>query len=89
MIALIFSVLSYFQGSTQAEVNLFLSVIHVFNTVVMTIMIFTRAKPYASVVVTFLWNIEQVMITNLALRDMLPSFLTVDLDNLKYFDQSI
>jgi hypothetical protein len=89
MIGLIFAVLSYFQGSTQAEVNLFQSVIQFCITVVMTIMIFTRAKPYASVVVTFLWNIAQVVITNMAIRNMLPSFLTVDLDNLKYFDQSI
>jgi hypothetical protein len=87
MIALIFAVLSYVQGSTQAEVNLFQAVImNVFNTVVMTIMRFTRAKPYASVVVTFLWNIEQVVITNLAIRNMLPSFLTVNLDHLHYFD---
>jgi hypothetical protein len=87
MISLIFAILSYVQGSTQAEVNLFQAVImNVCNTVVMTIMIFTRAKPYASVVVSLLFNIEQVVITNLAIRNMLPSFLTVDLDHLDYFD---
>ena len=87
MISLIFAILSYVQGSTQAEVNLFQAVImNVCNTVVMTIMIFTRAKPYASVVVSLLFNIEQVVITNLAIRNMLPSFLTVDLDTVDYFD---
>ena len=90
VIALILSVLSYFQGSTQAEVNLFQAVImNVLNLVLWTIMRFTRAKPYASAVIVFLYNVDQVVITNLAIRNMLPSFLTVDLDHLDYFDQSI
>ena len=87
VIALTLAVLSYFQGSTQAEVNLFQAVImDVLNRVLWTTMRFTRAKPYASVVLVFLYNVEQAVITNLAIRNMLPSFLTVDLNNLKYFD---
>ena len=58
---------------------------NVVNVLVWTIMRFTPLKPYASVVVIFNFNIISVVITNLALRNIMPSFVHVDLANLSYF----
>jgi hypothetical protein len=44
-----------------------------------------KLKPYASMVVIFSFNVITSVITNLALRDIMPSFVHVDLDNLSYF----
>lgn len=46
----------------------------------------TKMKYWSSVVVIFLFNIEYAVITNLALRNIVPDFVKVDLDNLHYFD---
>ena len=46
-------------------------------------------KYYGPALVMFLFNAECVIITNLALRDMMPSFIKVDLDNLKFFQSQI
>jgi len=50
----------------------------VLNMILWTIMKFTRAKPYASVVLIFLFNFEYLLINNLAVRNWIP-FLDVDM----------
>ena len=60
--------------------------LNVVNVLVWTIMRFTPTlKPYASVVVTINFNIISVVMPNLALRNIMPSFVHVDLANLSYF----
>ena len=44
---------------------------------------FTRAKPYASVVITFLFNVEFSLISNLIVRNLIP-FLTTESTNLNF-----
>ena len=60
----------------------------VVNTLVWIALRCTPAKPYASIVIVIMYNIEQAVITNLALRNIMPSFVHVDMDNLHYFDSS-
>ena len=59
------------------------------NIVVWIVMSKTPMKYWSSVVVTFLFNIEYAVITNLALRNIVPSFVQVDLNNLHYFDSQM
>ena len=87
VIGLIFAVFSFVLQSTQADVQFFQSMImNVGNVIVWIALRYTPAKSHASVVIVFLFNLEQAVITNLALRNMLPSFVHVDMENLHYFD---
>ena len=61
-------------------------IMNVGNVIVWIALRYTPAKSHASVVMVFLFNFEQAVITNLALRNMLPSFVHVDMENLHYFD---
>lgn len=55
-----------------------------------TVMKFTpKLKPYASVVLTIYNNVIHVVITNLALRDIMPSFVHVNLASLSSFSNTI
>jgi len=60
----------------------------VLNMILWTIMKFTRAKPYASAVLIFLFNFEYLLINNLAVRGWLP-FLNVDMGQQKTFEIGI
>lgn len=46
-------------------------------------------KYWTSVVVLFMFNASYAIITNLALRNIVPSFVEVDLNNLHYFDSQM
>jgi hypothetical protein len=49
----------------------------------------TPMKYWTSVVVLFMFNASYAIITNLALRNIVPSFVEVDLNNLHYFDSQM
>jgi len=59
-----------------------------FNMILWTIMKFTRAKPYASVVLIFLFNFEYLLINNLAVRNLL-TFLAVDMGQQRTYEIGI
>ena len=85
------SVLNFVNDVSQSQVQLFQSCIFLFGnfTVWLIMKNVPILKNYCSAVVLFLFNAECVIITNLALRDMMPSFIKVDLDNLKFFQSQI
>ena len=78
---------SFIRRSTQCDVKFYqFLIIHLGNMVVGSVMNNTPMKHWSSIVVVFLYNIEYAVTKNLALRNIVPSFIEVDLNNLHYFD---
>ena len=85
VIAIVLNVINFVNKTRQSEVSLLYACSITFGIVIITCLRYSRLKKHSSKFIVTLFPLYVGILVNLAIRNMLPFGVTVDMEDIEFF----